>query len=82
MSRQFVYNRPIYWNINKAKENNDSEVFDISKSKNIENRYYFDSNEKLTLLINKDKKNQATVQLEKIEIDILKEYKTLKIEIK
>jgi len=83
LTRQFVYNRPIYWDMNKAKENNDSEVFDISKSKVIENRYYFDSNEKLILFIDKDKKNiRATVQLEKFETDILKEYKTLKTEIK
>jgi len=79
LTRQFVYNRPIYWDMNKAKENNDYEVFDISKSKIIENRYYFDSNEKLILFIDKDKKNiQATVQLEKFETDILEEYKTLK----
>lgn len=79
LTRQFVYNRPIYWDINRAKENNDSEVFDISKSKVIENRYYFDSNEKLILFIDKDKKNiQATAQLEKFETEILKEYKALK----
>jgi len=83
LTRQFAYNRPIYWDMNKAKENNDSEVFDISKSKVIENRYYFDSNEKLILFIDKDKKNiRATVQLDKFETDILKEYKTLKTEIK
>ncbi len=79
LTRQFIYNRPIYWDMNKAKENNDSEVFDISKSKIIENRYYFDSNEKLILFIDKDKKNiRAKVKLEKVETEILTEYKTLK----
>jgi len=79
LTRQFIYNRPIYWDMNKAKENNDSEVFDISKSKIIENRYYFDSNEKLILFIDKDKKNiRAKAELKKSETEILKEYKTLK----
>jgi hypothetical protein len=65
--------------VNNAKENNDSEVFDISKSKIIENRYYFDSNEKLILFIDKDKKNiRAKAELKKSETKILKEYKTLK----
>ena len=65
--------------MNKAKENSDSEVFDISKSKIIENRYYFDTNEKLILFIDKDKKNiRAKAELKKSETKILKEYKTLK----
>ena len=79
LTRQFIYNRPIYWDMNNAKENNNSEVFDISKSKIIENRYYFDSNEKLIFFIDKDKKNiRAKAELKKSETKILKEYKTLK----
>jgi len=79
LTRQFIYNQPIYWDMNKAKENSDSEVFDISKSKIIENRYYFDTNEKLILFIDKDKKNiRAKAELKKSETEILKKYKTLK----
>lgn len=35
------YNRPYYWDAKTSKENGDSKVFDINKSKILEDRYYF-----------------------------------------
>lgn len=50
----FSYNRPIYWDKKTAKENNDDEFFDLSKSTIKENRYYF-NNDKLGLWLDNDK---------------------------
>ena len=43
--QEYRYNRPIYWDAERAKENGDEEVFDINKSVIIENRYYFNGDE-------------------------------------
>ncbi len=39
----YQYNRPIYWDEKRAKENNDSETFDADKTVIKEDRYYFDN---------------------------------------
>ena len=55
--QDFDYNRPIYWDEEKAKENGDNEVFDPEKTTVKEDRYYFD-NEKLFLWLDNDKEEQ------------------------
>jgi hypothetical protein len=50
----YEYNRPIYWDEKVAKEYGDSEVFDDSKTKIIENRYYFNDGQ-LIRWLDKDK---------------------------
>ena len=78
LMRKFEYNRPIYWDKNKAKENNDHEVFNLRKSKIFESRYYFNSDEQLILFVDKDKQNyQSKEQLKKPETITLKKFKTL-----
>jgi len=37
----YRYNRPIYWDENRAKQNNDTAVFDAAKTVTEEDRYYF-----------------------------------------
>lgn len=41
LARDFRYNRPFYWDAEKAREFEDTEVFDPEKSRISENRYYF-----------------------------------------
>ena len=57
LEQDFDYNRPIYWNEEKAQENGDNEVFDPDKTTVKENRYYFQS-EKLFLWLDNDKQEQ------------------------
>jgi len=54
--QNFKYNRPIYWDKKKSKENGDSEYFNPKKTKISADRYYFD-NENLFLWLDNDKKN-------------------------
>jgi hypothetical protein len=54
--QDFNYNRPIYWDEQKAKEMGDSEVFDLNKTKVIEDRYYFKC-EKLIVWLDNDGKS-------------------------
>lgn len=49
------YNRPIYYDKQRAAESNDKETFDPSKSKTETTSYYF-LNEKLILLLDKNNK--------------------------
>lgn len=53
--RNYTYNRPIYWDKERMKENNDTEVHDPAKKKIEEDRYYF-SGTKLIRWLDKDKK--------------------------
>lgn len=53
--QEFNYNRPIYWDEETAKENEDSEVFDPKKTIVKEDRYYF-NDEKLFLWLDNNKK--------------------------
>lgn len=48
------YNRPIYWDSTQMKENNDTEVFDPSKSEVTENRNYFENGEIIHRTNNQD----------------------------
>ena len=52
---EYDYNRPMYWDEKTAKEYEDNEVFDDSKTKIKENRYYF-NNGRLIRWLAKDKK--------------------------
>lgn len=51
--REFDYNRPIYWDEEKAKEMGDNEVYDPKKTTIKEDRYYFE-NEQLFLWLDND----------------------------
>ncbi|HRG59875.1 MAG TPA: hypothetical protein PK323_13040 [Bacteroidia bacterium] len=51
----YKYNRPLYWDINKAKEFNDTIIYDPSKTNVKEDRYYF-SKEKVIGCIANDQK--------------------------
>ncbi len=42
LARDFRYNRPFYWDAEKAREFEEPEVFDPEKSSISENRYYFE----------------------------------------
>ncbi|NND77555.1 MAG: hypothetical protein HKN39_05180 [Flavobacteriales bacterium] len=42
LDEAYSYNRPIYWDEAKAKENNDTEFYDPNKTTIAENRYYFE----------------------------------------
>ena len=61
--QRIIYNRPIYWNIELAKEIGDTEIFDPQKSTITIQRYYFE-NEKLVLWL--DHANKS-VNLDKLE---------------
>lgn len=82
-TQNYEYNRPYYWDAQKAKELGDSVAFDYSKSLIIENKYYFDKNENLIQWINKD---QTIIQSEQIlkplNIKTLDEFERLKKKIK
>jgi hypothetical protein len=79
LNQQYVYNRPIYWDEKLAKENHDTVVFDYNKSKISESRYYFDDDEKLIQLIEKDRIIiQERHKLDKVSSDIIKEFESLK----
>lgn len=53
--QEFSYNRPIYYDKEVAKKNEDDEWFDESKTEVEENRYYF-KNEQLIRWLDPDKK--------------------------
>lgn len=55
LARDFRYNRPFYWDAEKAREFEDTEVFDPEKSSISENRYYFQQ-ERLFLWLDHDRK--------------------------
>ncbi len=50
LDQEVTYNRPIYYDEERARENNDKEAFDPKKSTIKENRFYFDNNELLLWL--------------------------------
>ena len=41
--KSYIYNRPVYYDSVSMKENNDNEVFELEKSKMIEDRTYFEN---------------------------------------
>ena len=55
--QEFNYNRPIYWDEKRAKENGDDEAFDTDKTTVKEDRYYF-NNGKLFLWLDNEKKEK------------------------
>ncbi len=55
--QEFNYNRPIYWDKKRAKENGDDEAFDSDKTTVKEDRYYF-NNGKLFLWLDNEKKEK------------------------
>ncbi|WBL27008.1 hypothetical protein [Zunongwangia sp. HGR-M22] len=61
LEKTYTYNRPIYWDATKAKNNGDDEVFDLKKSKITENRVYF-KDSKIVLWLNE---NQHKVEVSK-----------------
>ncbi|MCF8374642.1 MAG: hypothetical protein K9H64_23690 [Bacteroidales bacterium] len=65
-SQRHEYNRPYYWDEKAAIEFEDTVVFDISKTKIFENRYYFNSDLKLIRWIDENKK---TIELDSVLID-------------
>ncbi len=44
LQQKFAYKRPIYYDEQTAKENNDNEYFDLNKTIIIESKYYFNDN--------------------------------------
>jgi hypothetical protein len=70
--QRYEYNRPIYWDKERAEEFNDSEVFDIDKSKITENRYYF-YDDKLVMWLNPDQQEVETSldSFEEKRVDVL-----------
>jgi hypothetical protein len=56
-NQNIYYNRPIFWDEEAAREDGDTEVFDLKKAKVSEDRYYF-ANEELFLWLDNDKNEQ------------------------
>jgi hypothetical protein len=52
--KSYEYNRPIYYNLKSAAENNDTEKFDIEKSEIIETRNYFINGKLIHQINNQD----------------------------
>jgi hypothetical protein len=50
----YKYNRPIYYDLERAKENNDDEAFDFEKSEIIEERSYFENGKLIHKIENGD----------------------------
>jgi hypothetical protein len=71
-TKEYQYNRPIYWDKQAAKEMGDNEVFDLKKSKIKKNEYYF-KNETLIGWVNYKGKAEAvgSKEFKKKEIDLL-----------
>lgn len=79
ITQKYEYNRPYYWDAQKAKELGDSVAFDSSKSIIIENKYYFDTNENLVQWIDKDQTIiQSNQILNPLNIKIMEEFEGLK----
>lgn len=55
LDQSFKYNRPIFWDQKRAEENDDTEIFDPSKTTLSEDRYYF-KNKALILWLDNQKK--------------------------
>ncbi len=74
----YEYNRPIYWDEQRAEESQDNEVFDLNKSKITESRYYFYNNKLIRWLDENDKEVPVDLNLFKDkEISILQQSKEL-----
>ena len=54
-TKDFIYNRPVYWDKKQARLAKDGETFNPSQTKTEENRYYF-KNQKLFLWTNNEQK--------------------------
>lgn len=77
--QRYEYNRPFYWDEKMAKENGDSIVFDDSKTKISENRYYFDNSENIIQWIDINKKTIIDKQkLDSVKVEIISEYNKLR----
>jgi hypothetical protein len=72
LNTDYRYNRPFYWDEEKAKENNDTEYFDPNKTVINENRYYFE-NKRIIRWIkpNGEETNNKIEDYENLEIEIL-----------
>jgi hypothetical protein len=82
-TKQINYNRPIYYDKKMAADDGDNEAYDSKKNKIEETRYYFDTDQKLILMINKNR--VAIHDKEKIadsEAVILQEYRRLNLILK
>ena len=67
----FIYNRPIYWDEKTAKEMDDKEVFDPSKTRVKEDRYYFQDNKLIRWLDGKHEVNRKLVNCSAMEYSML-----------
>lgn len=54
--QDYKYNRPIYWDKDRAEASGDSVFYDYTKSVILENRYYFDDSQKMIQWINQNSK--------------------------
>lgn len=61
------YNRPIYYDQEMMKENDDREAFDIDKSEIIEHRSYFENNRLLHQINNKDSTTNLSQEQNRIQ---------------
>ncbi|QLG45459.1 hypothetical protein [Costertonia aggregata] len=73
LSTRHHYNVPIYWDAKTAEEYEVDEVFDESKTKIEENRYYFKDNEIIKWLGNDEKPIRTTPEVYEKEAQILVE---------
>jgi hypothetical protein len=70
-NRDFIYNRPIYWDAGLAKELGDDEVFDSQKTVIEEDRYYFKDDKLFQWLDNDNKAVDLTKINSKVEREIV-----------
>lgn len=83
LNTDYSYNRPIYWDEERAKENNDTVCFDSNKTMIKENRYYFE-NKRLIRWIkpNGEEINNKIEDYENLEIEILRYIEKMKEKLK
>ncbi len=76
IDKDYYYNRPIYYTKKIAKENNDSEAFDLKKTTIIEQKYFF-NNEKLIFWVDNEKRIIPVKDYEKTGVRLISEMKEL-----
>jgi hypothetical protein len=72
LERNLKYNRPIYWDKTKMRENKDNEVFDFKKSKITEVRNYFENEKLIFQLIENQSVNSMSAEYLKTEQNRIK----------
>ena len=73
----YRYNRPIYWDEQRAQEHGDNEEFDMEKSEITENRYYFDKDILFQQLKGNEKKKILGIELKQEETRLKETFQKL-----